>query len=265
MCSLTVIHLRLIKINFKNRLKKKKKKEKKKITIFCIFFFFFFFILQKTIRPVWAVRGLHKSAAEGKFNSLEHSTWFHPLFRTQEDVFLSASAVATFLLHSLLTSFPLSAHLLLSPPTVLKLPAPEDTVTASYGKFISEVKPQHLSSLVLQRSKRMVLDSIGVGLIGSTTDVFELALQHCQVSVTPGKEKKTKNFSTVCSLIWGNETDESNCVTLYKQWSCNSCVWTAEMRVKKDHRLLLHWICGDLFSQNVCVWHVSPEEWHVRA
>ncbi|KAK9517925.1 hypothetical protein VZT92_023257 [Zoarces viviparus] len=83
--------------------------------------------LQKTIRPVWAVRGLHTPAVEA-----------------------------------------------------LKRPAPEDTVTASYGRFISQVKPQHLSSVVLHRSKRMLLDSIGVGLIGSTTGVFELALEHCQ-------------------------------------------------------------------------------------
>ncbi|KAM3867366.1 immunoresponsive gene 1, like [Diretmus argenteus] len=62
----------------------------------------------------------------------------------------------------------------------LKQPAPEDTVTASFGRFISGVRPQHLSSIVLQRSKRMVLDNIGVGLLGSTTDVFELVLQHCQ-------------------------------------------------------------------------------------
>ncbi|XP_040904235.1 cis-aconitate decarboxylase-like [Toxotes jaculatrix] len=88
--------------------------------------------LQKTIRPMWAARGLHKSAME-----------------------------------------------------VLKHPAPEDTVTASFGKFISEIKPQHLSSSVLHRSKRMVLDSIGVGLIGSTTEVFELVLQHCQHMYAP--------------------------------------------------------------------------------
>ncbi|KAM9849619.1 immunoresponsive gene 1, like [Aulostomus maculatus] len=31
----------------------------------------------------------------------------------------------------------------------------------------------------------MVLDSIGVGLIGSTTDVFQLALQHCQHTYAP--------------------------------------------------------------------------------
>uniref|UniRef100_A0A8C6T6D9 Cis-aconitate decarboxylase n=1 Tax=Neogobius melanostomus TaxID=47308 RepID=A0A8C6T6D9_9GOBI len=59
-------------------------------------------------------------------------------------------------------------------------PFPEPTVTGSFGRFISEVKPQHLSPLLLQRSKRMVLDSIGVGLIGTTTEVFQLALQHCQ-------------------------------------------------------------------------------------
>ncbi|KAK2849289.1 hypothetical protein Q5P01_009123 [Channa striata] len=88
--------------------------------------------LQKTIRPMWAVRGLHKSAVE-----------------------------------------------------VLNRPVPEETVTASFGKFISEITPQHLSSVVLQRSKRMVLDSIGVGLIGSTTHVFELALQHCQLMYPP--------------------------------------------------------------------------------
>ncbi|KAM4621198.1 immunoresponsive gene 1, like [Polymixia lowei] len=59
-------------------------------------------------------------------------------------------------------------------------PAPEDTVTASFGRFISGLNPQDLSPTVLHRSKRMVLDSVGVGLIGSTTDVFELVLQHCQ-------------------------------------------------------------------------------------
>ncbi|XP_072252014.1 cis-aconitate decarboxylase-like [Leuresthes tenuis] len=84
-------------------------------------------VLQKTLRPVCAIRKMHNSAAE-----------------------------------------------------VLRRPAPEDTVTASFGKFINGVTSQHLSSVVLHRSKRMVLDSIGVGLIGSTTEVFETALKHCQ-------------------------------------------------------------------------------------
>ncbi|XP_061691508.1 immunoresponsive gene 1, like [Syngnathoides biaculeatus] len=85
-------------------------------------------ILQKAVRPMWAVRGLQKSVME-----------------------------------------------------VLKYPAREDTVTGTFGKFISEVKPQHLSPVVLHRSKRMLLDSIGVGLLGSTTDVFQLVLRHSQL------------------------------------------------------------------------------------
>lgn len=73
----------------------------------------------------------------------------------------------------------------------MKQPVTKDRVTASFGKFISGVQPQHLSPTVLHRSKRMVLDSIGVGLIGSTTEVFELVLQHCQVSQKKSEHKKT--------------------------------------------------------------------------
>lgn len=82
---------------------------------------------------------------------------------------------------SFFSFFFLAAEHFFSLSAVLQHPDPEDSVTTSYGRFISDVKPEHLSSVVLQRSKRMILDSIGVGLIGSTTDVFELALQHCQV------------------------------------------------------------------------------------
>lgn len=87
----------------------------------------------------------------------------------------------SFLFSFFLFCFFLAAEHFCPLSTVLKQPEPEESITASYGRFISDVKPEHLSSVVLQRSKRMILDSIGVGLIGSTTDVFELALQHCQV------------------------------------------------------------------------------------
>ncbi|KAG7518409.1 cis-aconitate decarboxylase-like [Solea senegalensis] len=115
--------------------------------------------LQKTVKPLWAVRGLHKSAME-----------------------------------------------------VLKHPAPEETVTSSFGKFISEIKPHHLSPKVLHRSKRMVLDSIGVGLIGSTTEVFELALQHCQHMYAPDDicsvygRKDTKLSPTLAAFVNGVAT-----------------------------------------------------------
>ncbi|XP_011478593.1 cis-aconitate decarboxylase-like [Oryzias latipes] len=95
---------------------------------------------------------------------------------------------------------------------VLKRPAAEDTVTSSFGKFISEIKPQHLSPIVLHRSKRMVLDSIGVGLIGSTTEVFELALQHCQHMYAPDNisfvygRRGTKLSPTLASFVNGVAT-----------------------------------------------------------
>ncbi|XP_030622665.1 immunoresponsive gene 1, like [Chanos chanos] len=68
---------------------------------------------------------------------------------------------------------------------VMERPSSEETVTNSFGRFIQSVQPRHLSQTVLRRSKRMVLDSIGVGLLGSTTEVFDLALQHCQHMYAP--------------------------------------------------------------------------------
>ncbi|XP_033830337.1 immunoresponsive gene 1, like, partial [Periophthalmus magnuspinnatus] len=79
-----------------------------------------------------------------------------------------------------LTPVPWVRGLHMSAVKVLERPSPDLTVTGSFGRFISEVRPVHLSPVVLERSKRMVLDSIGVGLIGTTTDVFELVLRHCQ-------------------------------------------------------------------------------------
>ncbi|KAJ7310355.1 hypothetical protein JRQ81_007265 [Phrynocephalus forsythii] len=61
----------------------------------------------------------------------------------------------------------------------------EETVTSSFASFIHGVCPHHLSEVVRHRSKRMILDSIGVGLLGSTTDVFETALRYCQEMFTP--------------------------------------------------------------------------------
>lgn len=59
--------------------------------------------------------------------------------------------------------------------------APEETVTSSFASFIHAVRPEHLTKTVRYRSKRMILDSIGVGLMGSTTPVFDIALQYCRV------------------------------------------------------------------------------------
>ncbi|XP_062998146.1 cis-aconitate decarboxylase-like [Elgaria multicarinata webbii] len=56
----------------------------------------------------------------------------------------------------------------------------EETVTGSFASFIHGIRPDHLPDVVRHRSKRMILDSIGVGLVGSTTHVFEIALRYGQ-------------------------------------------------------------------------------------
>lgn len=81
-------------------------------------------------------------------------------------------------------------HVSLPPPfslgaAVVARSAPEETVTSSFASFIHAVRPEHLSKTVRQRSKRMILDSIGVGLVGSTTHVFDIALRYCRVGEAP--------------------------------------------------------------------------------
>ncbi|XP_059832483.1 immunoresponsive gene 1, like isoform X1 [Hypanus sabinus] len=56
----------------------------------------------------------------------------------------------------------------------------KETVTSSFGSFVSGVKAEQLSDLVLHRSKRMILDNIGVGLLGSTSHVFDICLNYCR-------------------------------------------------------------------------------------
>ncbi|XP_067853095.1 immunoresponsive gene 1, like [Heptranchias perlo] len=60
-----------------------------------------------------------------------------------------------------------------------------ETVTSSFGSFVSGVKADHLSDTVLQRSKRMILDNIGVGVLGSTSHVFDICLNYCQQMFAP--------------------------------------------------------------------------------
>ncbi|KAJ8256100.1 hypothetical protein COCON_G00199640 [Conger conger] len=51
-------------------------------------------------------------------------------------------------------------------------------VTESFGAAISGLSAADLTDTVVRRSKRMVLDTLGVGLLGTTTPVFNTALQY---------------------------------------------------------------------------------------
>ncbi|XP_048883445.1 immunoresponsive gene 1, like isoform X2 [Brienomyrus brachyistius] len=92
---------------------------------------------------------------------------------------------------------------------VAERPGPEETVTASFAAFIHGLQPEQLTQKVLQRSKRMALDSIGVGIVGSTTYVFQLVLQHCQQMYAPDHSSSvygrpgTKLSPTLAALVNG--------------------------------------------------------------
>ncbi|XP_018102769.1 cis-aconitate decarboxylase isoform X2 [Xenopus laevis] len=55
------------------------------------------------------------------------------------------------------------------------------TVTESFANVIHGLSSAHLTEAVIVRSKRMILDTLGVGLLGTTTEVFQKALQYSKV------------------------------------------------------------------------------------
>lgn len=54
-------------------------------------------------------------------------------------------------------------------------------VTESFGAAVSCLSTAHLTDEVIRRSKRMILDTLGVGLLGSSTPVFNTVFQYSQV------------------------------------------------------------------------------------
>uniref|UniRef100_A0A1A8EFX0 Cis-aconitate decarboxylase n=1 Tax=Nothobranchius kadleci TaxID=1051664 RepID=A0A1A8EFX0_NOTKA len=54
-------------------------------------------------------------------------------------------------------------------------------ITESFGAAIQALNAIHLTDGVITRSKRMMLDTLGVGLLGSRTAVFSKALKYSQV------------------------------------------------------------------------------------
>nr|XP_048277973.1 cis-aconitate decarboxylase isoform X2 [Myodes glareolus] len=55
------------------------------------------------------------------------------------------------------------------------------SVTESFASMIHGLKVDHLTDGVIQRSKRMILDSLGVGFLGTSTEVFHKVTQYSKV------------------------------------------------------------------------------------
>ncbi|XP_075189965.1 cis-aconitate decarboxylase [Anomaloglossus baeobatrachus] len=72
-----------------------------------------------------------------------------------------------------------------------------ESVTGSFAGIIHGLTTSNLTEALIQRSKRMILDTLGVGLIGTTTEVFHKALQY----------SKVRHFqiysSDISSTVWG--------------------------------------------------------------
>ncbi|XP_049709235.1 LOW QUALITY PROTEIN: cis-aconitate decarboxylase [Elephas maximus indicus] len=66
------------------------------------------------------------------------------------------------------------------------------SVTESFAKMIHGLKVEHLTDRVIQRSKRMILDTLGVGLLGTSTEVFYKAGQYSKIY-----------SSNISSTVWG--------------------------------------------------------------
>ncbi|XP_030643123.1 LOW QUALITY PROTEIN: cis-aconitate decarboxylase [Chanos chanos] len=66
------------------------------------------------------------------------------------------------------------------------------SVTDSFGTVISSLNTTHLTDKVIKRSKRMILDTLGVGLLGTNTQVFKTILQYSK-----------RYTSSERSCVWG--------------------------------------------------------------
>lgn len=67
--------------------------------------------------------------------------------------------------------------------TVLTL-FPLKSVTESFARVIHGLTVEHLTDHVIQRSKRMILDTLGVGFLGTNTEVFHKASEYSKVRST---------------------------------------------------------------------------------
>lgn len=74
------------------------------------------------------------------------------------------------------------------------------SVTESFAKVIHGLQVGHLADRVIQRSKRMILDTLGVGILGTSTDVFHKASKYSKVR-SPMSTLDIKPSVHICLLM----------------------------------------------------------------
>ncbi|XP_062982095.1 cis-aconitate decarboxylase [Elgaria multicarinata webbii] len=65
-------------------------------------------------------------------------------------------------------------------------------VTGNFANVIHGLNASHLTDVAVRRSKRMILDTLGVGLLGTRTDVFQKMIQYSKIY-----------SSEASSSVWG--------------------------------------------------------------
>ncbi|XP_009678433.2 cis-aconitate decarboxylase isoform X1 [Struthio camelus] len=67
------------------------------------------------------------------------------------------------------------------------------TVTGNFASVIHGLNGNHLTDQVIQRSKRMILDTLGVGLLGTSTEICHKVIQYSKIY-----------SSDISSTAWGH-------------------------------------------------------------
>ncbi|KGL79516.1 Cis-aconitate decarboxylase, partial [Tinamus guttatus] len=70
---------------------------------------------------------------------------------------------------------------------------PSQTITGNFANVIHGLNVNHLTDQVIQRSKRMILDTLGVGLLGTSTEICHKVMQYSKIY-----------SSDTSSTIWGH-------------------------------------------------------------
>lgn len=104
--------------------------------------------------------------------------------------------------------------------TVLTL-FPLKSVTESFAKVIHGLSVGHLTDQVIQRSKRMILDTLGVGFLGTSTEVFHKVSEYSKVrsSISPLEIKPS--VRTWLLVRWTHECTQS-CVFVFNHSTLHS-------------------------------------------
>lgn len=130
--------------------------------------------------------------------------------------------------------------------------SPFQGITESFGAAIHALNTNQLTDGVISRSKRMMLDTLGVGLLGTRTAVFNKALQYSQVQWKCLTGVEVYLLYTICplNLFLLVSTCDSFFVWPHQNLSCYLKIQNTDHHQSFSHRWQLRLI--EFVSQYLC-------------